>query len=317
MTDTCIIFTHIPKTGGVSFINLIKRQFKSNEILLWWPTKNYPIDAAENLFSALPRETKLIQDHIPFGIHSYLPLPATYITFLREPIKRTISDYNFWYWINHRNRKINHIHDLEYFCEMTGDNLMTRFISGLDLQHVYKLGGLNNFRLKRVTENAILPDYCQQCPPEMLEIAKKNLKNHFSFIGITERFDESLVLLKRNLAWKNIYYYKKNVAPYFKRNVIIPKKKLDKTISDNTLNYIKKQNQLDIELYKYVLSLFEEQIFQAGTLFQKELKTFQFQNPIYSFPEYISENTGKITHKIKFELNNVKQKLLSASNSKK
>lgn len=41
-----------------------------------------------------------------------------------------------------------------------------------------------------------------QCSPEMLESAKKNLQD-FAAVGLTERYNETLILLKRAFNWHN------------------------------------------------------------------------------------------------------------------
>ena len=41
---------------------------------------------------------------------------------------------------------------------------------------------------------------------EMLEQAKHNLREELVFFGLTERFDESLVLAKRRLGFRSILY---------------------------------------------------------------------------------------------------------------
>ena len=45
----------------------------------------------------------------------------------------------------------------------------------------------------------------------VLREAKKNLRRHFSFVGISERFDETLLLLGRTLGWRHVYYRPKLV----------------------------------------------------------------------------------------------------------
>ena len=51
-----------------------------------------------------------------------------------------------------------------------------------------------------------------ECPAEILEIAKENLAVHFAVVGITERFDETLILLKTALNWNSIFYSRANVT---------------------------------------------------------------------------------------------------------
>ena len=46
----------------------------------------------------------------------------------------------------------------------------------------------------------------------MLETAKRNLEAHFAWVGITERFDESLVLLGRTFGWRDVRYVSANVS---------------------------------------------------------------------------------------------------------
>ena len=46
----------------------------------------------------------------------------------------------------------------------------------------------------------------------MLERAKRNLDEHFSWLGMTERFDESLILLRRTFGWRDVRYVSRNVS---------------------------------------------------------------------------------------------------------
>ena len=47
---------------------------------------------------------------------------------------------------------------------------------------------------------------------ELLEIAKKNLKKHFIIVGLVECFDESIILLRKQLGMKSLNYLRKNVG---------------------------------------------------------------------------------------------------------
>ncbi len=39
------------------------------------------------------RDIHLLGGHLPFGIYQYLPSDSRYITFLRDPVERTLSHY--------------------------------------------------------------------------------------------------------------------------------------------------------------------------------------------------------------------------------
>jgi len=83
-----------------------------------------------------------------------------------------------------------------------------------------------------------------------LEKAKENL-GVFELVGITELFNESLLLLKNKFNWTNIEYVKKNVTKSRPRLSEVPTEITKK---------IEKNNELDIELFKYIKSNFIRQL---------------------------------------------------------
>lgn len=98
-------------------------------------------------------------------------------------------------------------------------------------------------------------------PEEMVNRAKKNL-SRLLFVGITERFDESLLLLQDKMGIKDIHYAKKNVSP-FQHN-----------LTEDELSLVHEYNRQDIELYNYAYGLFEKHVQDAGPHFLHRLKIF-------------------------------------------
>ncbi len=195
----------------------------------------------------------MFRGHMGFGVHHLLPGPSTYMTILRDPIERVISYYYFIRRTSH-----HYLHDfirseeldLKAFVESKAhvmiDNAQTRIISGV--WHGPKFG---------------------ECTHETLEMAKRNLREDFAVVGLTERFDETLFLLKKAFGWRNIFYIRQNVTANRPRR---------SELSPATLDAIVKTNQLDIDLYRYATSLFEEQIRRQGPSFAIEVKAFQLVN---------------------------------------
>lgn len=107
-----------------------------------------------------------------------------------------------------------------------------------------------------------------QCPPEILERAKKNLKEHFKVVGLLERFDESPILFKRAFGWR---------FPFHSRGNVTKARPSKMAISKDALRVIEKYNELDIELYRYGKEMFEEQVSKQPSL-EKEVKVFRFLN---------------------------------------
>lgn len=275
------IFCHFPKTGGITLNHIINQEYGDNSVfhIMTNETLQKTINQInENLKNG--QKIKLIKGHIGFGLHEFLPQACSYITMLRNPIDRMISRYYYLRELTPRSYRDEIIltnfakdHTLEDFCREVWDNSMTRFISGFDFKALFDLGADNYSILKLQTAKiqGNIPNH-EKSSVEMLEQAKKNLREYFTVIGLTEKFDESLILFNKKLGWENIYYTKRNVN----KNKS-PKEK----ISRSTLNCIEKYNELDIQLYKYAQELFEEQIEQYGDSFKKDLNSFKSLNPIY------------------------------------
>ena len=93
-------------------------------------------------------------------------------------------------------------------------------------------------------------------------------------MGLTERFEESLALMKLRFGWKLESYSSFNVTR------TRPKKR---DLPQSTLDLIVERNRFDIELYECAAKLFEEAINKraaevAGIL--RELEAARIQDPL-------------------------------------
>jgi hypothetical protein len=110
---------------------------------------------------------------------------------------------------------------------------------------------------------------------EDLQTAMHNLKEYFAVVGLVERFDESLLLLKSVLGWGNIYYNRQNKTP---------RRPSQDDIPPETMALIEKENVLDIQLYEFAQKLFAEQLAQQDENFVKDLHRFEFWNHTFYDP---------------------------------
>lgn len=260
--EKSVIFLHIPKTAGSTLNRIIARQYEQKSIFSIYGLRRNErecesIDEFKRLPEARRREIKVLQGHIGFGLHEYLPQPSTYITILRDPVDRIISHYYFvlrdpdHYLYNEVTSK--HMSLKDYVC------------SGISPE-------LDNGQTKLLSTTTAVNSYTQGSN-EMLESAKKNIKEHFALVGLTERFDETLILLKRSLNW---------TPPFYTKQKVTKNRPIKEDVSKDILKLIEKSNELDIELYKYVENLLKEQINQSANFLETELKQFQFLNGFYS-----------------------------------
>lgn len=202
-----------------------------------------------------PPELKTVMGHFRYGFHQQLKRPARYYTFLRNPVDHVISHY--FYSLEKPEKFPNLpkgiLNVVDFALCNYGYNLQTRFVSGIDDIHGRE--------------------------KEALEMAKNNLKYHFEMIGITEDFDRSLLMLGRSLQWRLIYYKRENEGR---------KKKSSTAISKEEKEQLAEILKPDIELYKYGLHLFNNQIVKHPFLKQK-LVFFKLGNGIFRIlnPTYI------------------------------
>jgi len=238
------------------------------------------LDKIKQLDLAKKSKIKLIRGHLSFGLHEFFPNTCTYITILRDPIDRIISHYYFvlnnpLHYL-HKKVKKHNMNLRDYVCSGIStelDNAQTRLLAG-------HLSG---------TQNVSLDIGFGKCTTKMLNLAIDNLEKYFPVVGLADRFDETLVQLKRYLGWKHIYYNKMRVS----------KKRLAKErLPNNVLKSIEKYNNLDIELYNYAKTIFDDQIKKQNKSFFMELEEFQKHNKRFGKLLYISTFPLSAFHKI-------------------
>lgn len=251
-----LIFLHIPKAGGSTLSSIITHQFNKEAVFKIGGGKTKDqINKFLNLSEKEKQKYDCLIGHFPFGIHRYVTKNPVYITMLRHPVDRLVSDYCYIYHTpNHslHNKIINGkitLHD--HICEHINNNwvnLQTRLLSGYSSLSDYG-PPWNNW---------------ESLDKKALVTAKENLKKYFKIVGATERFDESLLLMKNELGWEKVYYRRKNITK--------KRPKLEK-IPYETIKLIEESNKLDINLYNFVYEMLEKRINSELSL--KDIIKFQ------------------------------------------
>ena len=164
MTPEPIIFIHIPRTGGMSFRKLMHITYGYNNIgRPWWGEHE-----GETITRSM--KSKLAwYGHFKFGLHEQIPKPVKYITIIREPAARLLSEY---FRNDYRNRY--NMSPLDLAKSDRGNNIMVRMLSGAD--------------------------YYGELTPDHVDIAISNIEKHFVFVGQTEKYKDIMRLVK-NLGW--------------------------------------------------------------------------------------------------------------------
>lgn len=221
LRDKTLIWLHIFKTAGQTIAFILKQEYGPR---LAWVSGDKEV---EEIFGNGDSETasggrtpKAILGHVRFGVHRFVPGPCVYATILRNPVDRVIS-----YYAMIRRLRRHPLHpviarmSLPEFARRSGD-LQVRTLSGWG------------------ADSTVFPDHC---PPTMLGEAKRNLEEHFAVTGLQDRFDESVLLMKRALGWRRAFYISKNVGR---------ERPTSEEVSKGERAVIERYNALDMELYR-------------------------------------------------------------------
>lgn len=233
------IFAHIPKTGGLTMRGIIDQNVPSNRIY------RYPHHNQENIVRTLTPTQKAsfqwVYGHCRFGVHQYFGRPYRYITMVRDPVSRIISAY--------------------YFIRSMPSNGLYKQVKNMTLEEfIYS----QDPRISAPLNNHQTRFFSGQNDPD-LKLAKKNLNQHFAFVGITEMYPQSVFLLNKLLGWKQTHYSKENVTK--KR----PKKP---PINEELTNHIRRLNEMDYQLYEICKKRLKQKLRSLSSKDKKKLRNF-------------------------------------------
>jgi hypothetical protein len=196
----------------------------------------------------------IVRGHFPLGIREYLPeyLPKQRelrcFTFLRDPVERTLSHYYA-------------IRDRREGEEEAGKYAESPLPPDPTLDDALAAGYVHdNLQTRMLCGD---PEPFGEVTEEMLEAAKRNLSEELVFFGLTERFDESLVLAKRRLGLRAILYRSSGR--------VNPERPRGKDVPAELRRAAERSNRYDIELYRYGVEIFEEALGPRTLEFEVEL----------------------------------------------
>ncbi len=241
------IFTHIPKSGGMSFRRhtleaAIRSGIKLGNARI--PGSN-GLRADQNLIQLnevdlrTVRQQKLtiLADHSSYDpVKTYqlngLENPFFY-TILREPFSRIKSYYYYFYYRNGlEGLKGIHLNDME------------------DDQLDWILGVFSNWQVAYLTD--FNRDQGIKINEEVFRQACHNLEHHYPCFGIFEHMNRSMEIFYQEVPGWLKY---DNILPQINRNTPI---KNQVQLSERVVERIKKLNTWDIALYDFALKLFRK-----------------------------------------------------------
>lgn len=249
-----LIFLHIPKAAGSTLHPVLERHYSKRACR----TISLPeqLEAFKQLPQRERQRIRLLKGHMPFGMHDHLAGGSRYITLLRHPAERVVSHY--------------------YYVKRTPDHYLHHFLSrGMSLADFASSGlsgELDNGQVRLLSgHDQDIP--CGDCSRDLLDVARRNIEQHFAVAGLTERFDESLVLMGITLGW--------TWTPYYLNRNVTQNKPAARQIDPHTLAAIERANPLDFELYDWVSLRFQDRLSQHRQAVEEKLAQLNRANHLY------------------------------------
>lgn len=229
MNDPLVIFLHIPKSAGSSLSQVVRANYRSEEL----QDHESLADLAQpltDLSDSQKAGLKAVIGHYYYGIHEGFPgREIAHVTMLRDPVERVLSSYYF----------LRTYPGYEPVAEMTIKQFVDAYPEGRNLQTLMLSGLVDKDDLDRFVPN--------------LKRAIENL-NGFRAVGLTERFEQSVALIGHVLDWSTIEYPRVNVTA---------NKPETSHLSADDVAYVREANGLDIALYQRAVEIFEAQVAHA------------------------------------------------------
>jgi hypothetical protein len=143
-----VLFMHIPKTAGIAFREAIMGNYRDSAIAYLYGTPpGFLVGDLRRLPLEQRRALRFVIGHFQYGIHHDLPREALYVTLVREPAARVLSQYlHLERTQPELLRPGNRILELEELLERKPhihfDNALVRHFGGVD-EHEFPAGTIN------------------------------------------------------------------------------------------------------------------------------------------------------------------------------
>ncbi len=255
-----LIFLHVPKTAGTTLRGVLAKRYRDDRSFVIGNDINADIRRLTRMDAAARHRIELLMGHMSFGLHRWLAPGARYVTIIRDPVERVLSEYRFLktnprHPFHSRVKKMSLAEYLD--SDFTGQaaNGQTRLLCG---RHAPGSPGiadrepLDEAHVRRAIEN--IDRYCL-------------------IAGTQEHFEESLLLMARRLGWRT--------RPFFLDRNVTRHEAGGLDLGPDARQRVAARNRLDLLLYRAVDERLQRAIADAGTGFPAALDRFVRLNRVY------------------------------------
>jgi hypothetical protein len=250
VTAPAVVFLHLSKTGGTTLRRIIQDQYGSAATRT---LDDLPVDAALASLGALrPKDAgrvRAVIGHLPFGVQDHLPFPAATITLIRDPLDRVLSHYRY---AREDPTAPAHAEVLEGGLDLAGyvrDATNAPFVANGQTRLLG--GGLGH-----------------RGPPDAaaLERAIARVDTDLAVAGVTERFEESVLMMRSAFGWD---------WPVYRRWKVSAEGPHREELPGELVAEIYERNALDRALHAHAIARLDARVAALGAPFQRELTLFR------------------------------------------
>jgi FkbM family methyltransferase len=289
-TDAPVYFLHIPKTAGLTLSTFLGSLYLDSEF--WhrggerWTWESMLKWTPEEL-----RHCQIINGHFAGYLFKHYPLPLRYFTLVRDPLSRAVSHYE------HVLRdKTHYFHGLaqelgtfgaylrDERTQPTIVNFQLRCLGAtfdpVEVAKTLTPGQIAQGELEKHLDTMPLDRPVE----ELLQTAQARLDQMF-FVGLTERFEESLSLLCEIFSWPR--------PAMIGASNVNPRARSVKDLPSADLRLLERLNEADIELYQ-----------RAKARFERDWARSRFVYPqLHAFVSYAQNAEDVLLHRALRDIN--------------
>jgi hypothetical protein len=254
--ESRVVFFDLPKTAGKTMWLILQRQYTPTAV---FRTEDYAV--APTLTPQKWDNTQVLLGHFGFGIKVGWPERPVRITVLRNPEERMLSHYA------HISRGPKHPLARKILAETGAPLTMDTYLDS-------RWWEIDNGQTRMLAGPEAMALPFGECGQDVFETAKRNLLENIALTGLTERFDETLLLLRRMFGWNLPCYLSENIGTSRPRR---------EAVSLETLQRISELTRWDRELYALAETRLDEHIAEAGPSFAVSLHRFRRANVRYAW----------------------------------
>jgi len=247
-----VVFHHQPKTAGSSFRALLASYFWKREVC---PAE---IDSElHRLSTAERRMYRFYAGHFQFNTIEDLFPEAIWITFVRNPVERVVSNfYNLRDDTRHPDswkRRAEERPEVRRFLDKVANMELGDFVESAEPRARDRVCNRQvRYLVRRGERVKRFPDWDE----ELLNEAKRNLCDRFSMVGVQERYVESIRVLCSTFGVERPH----DLVP-FDTNINVAEKRAGRYQLDPEVEArLEARNQMDTELWNYANGLLTERL---------------------------------------------------------